>query len=151
MIKVVNKSKYNLPTYAKDLDSGMDVRANIEDPIILKPLERALVPTGLFFELPDNLEIQVRPRSGLAAKHGITVLNSPGTIDSGYKDEIKIILINLSNEPFTINPGDRIAQFVISEIKDVTVLEATEIDETDNRGGGFGHSGIEKLWNYLAG
>ena len=134
-----------LPQYVHKGDAGMDVSTTIKEPITLQPLQRYLFPTGLCADIPLGAEIQVRPRSGLAAKHGITVLNSPGTIDSGYKDEIKIILINLSNEPFTINPGDRIAQFVISEIKDVTVLEATEIDETDNRGGGFGHSGIEKL------
>ena len=142
MIKVVNKSKYNLPTYAKDLDSGMDVRANIEDPIILKPLERALVPTGLFFELPDNLEIQVRPRSGLAIKEGITVLNTPGTVDAGYRNEVKVILINLSNQEVTIEPGERIAQIVLSKIYRDTLEEVLYIDENTDRGLlGFGKSG----------
>lgn len=142
MIKVVNKSKYNLPTYAKDLDSGMDVRANIEDPIILKPLERALVPTGLFFELPDNLEIQVRPRSGLAIKEGITVLNTPGTVDAGYRNEVKVILINLSNQEVTIEPGERIAQIVLSKVYRDTLEEVLYVDENTDRGlSGFGKSG----------
>ena len=142
MIKVVNKSKYNLPTYTKDLDSGMDVRANIEDPIILKPLERALVPTGLFFELPDNLEIQVRPRSGLAIKEGITVLNTPGTVDAGYRNEVKVILINLSNQEVTIEPGERIAQIVLSKVYRDTLEEVLYIDENTDRGlSGFGKSG----------
>lgn len=142
MIKVVNKSKYDLPTYAKDLDSGMDVRANIEDHIILKPLERALVPTGLFFELPDNLEIQVRPRSGLAIKEGITVLNTPGTVDAGYRNEVKVILINLSNQEVTIEPGERIAQIVLSKVYRDTLEEVLYIDENTDRGlSGFGKSG----------
>lgn len=142
MIKVVNKSKYDLPAYAKDLDSGMDVRANIEDPIILKPLERALVSTGLFFELPDNLEIQVRPRSGLAIKEGITVLNTPGTVDAGYRNEVKVILINLSNQEVTIEPGERIAQIVLSKVYRDTLEEVLYIDENTDRGlSGFGKSG----------
>lgn len=131
-----------LPTYACPGDAGMDVKTTITEPVTLKPLERFMFPTGLCSEIPSGYEIQVRPRSGLAAKHGITVLNTPGTIDSGYKNEIKVILVNLSNEEFTINPGERIAQFVVSEAEQADVVEITELNLTNDRGGGFGHTGV---------
>lgn len=132
-----------LPSYAREGDAGMDVRTTITEPITLQPLERHLFPTGLAAEIPTGFEIQVRPRSGLALKHGITVLNTPGTIDSGYKNEIGVILVNLSNEPFTINPGERIAQFVVSSLAGTTVTEIQELNTSNDRGGGFGHTGVE--------
>ena len=143
MVKVgiVNKSNNELPKYATIGSSGMDIRANIGEPIILKPFERRLIPTGIYVDLPEGYEIQVRPRSGLAAKHGITVLNTPGTIDSGYKDEIKVVLVNLSNEPFTVQPGERVAQFVVNQLPEVECEEVSELDTTNDRGGGFGHTG----------
>lgn len=131
-----------LPSYAKQGDAGMDVKTTIQQPITLQPLERYLFPTGLCANIPEGYEIQVRPRSGLALKYGITVLNTPGTIDSGYKDEIKVILVNLSNTPYTVEPGERIAQFVVGKlVEDVDSVEVSEIDTTNDRGGGFGHSG----------
>ena len=119
----------------------MDIRANISEPVTLQPLERAMVPTGLFLEIPAGYEAQVRPRSGLAAKHGVTVLNTPGTIDADYRGEVKVILVNLSNEPFTINNGERIAQLVIAAHATVTWEETNELSETSRGGGGFGHTG----------
>lgn len=130
-----------IPSYVCEGDAGMDVKTTILEPVTLKPLQRFLFPTGLSAEIPEGYEIQVRPRSGLAYKHGITVLNTPGTIDSGYKNEIGIILVNLSDEPFTINPGERIAQFVVSEAAQSEIIEVTELNMSNDRGGGFGHTG----------
>ena len=113
-VEIVNRSKYPTPAYATEKSAGMDLKANIDEPVTLGPLERAMIPTGLYIALPDGTEAQVRPRSGLAAKHGISVLNSPGTIDADYRGEIKVILVNLSNEPFVVNPGERIAQMVVA-------------------------------------
>jgi len=140
-VQVVNKSKHDLPTYATELSAGMDLRANIDEPITLNPLQRVLVPTGIFIALPQNYEAQVRPRSGLALKHGITVLNSPGTIDADYRGELKIILINLSEEPFIINDGERIAQLIIARCEQASLEEVEVLDETERGAGGFGHTG----------
>ena len=140
-INIVNKSKHPLPEYATSLSAGMDLRANIEEPIVLKSLERKLIPTGLFIELPAGYEAQIRPRSGLAIKKGITVLNSPGTIDADYRGEICIILVNLSAEDFIINDGERICQMVIAEHAQAQWVEVSELNETDRGTGGFGHSG----------
>ena len=140
-IRIVNKSKHELPQYATPLSAGLDLRANIDSPIILGPMERCLVPTGLFMALPAGYEAQVRPRSGLALKRGITVLNSPGTIDADYRGEVCIILVNLSTEPFTIEDGERVAQMVIARHEQAE-WEVTEVlDETERGEGGFGHSG----------
>lgn len=141
-VPIINKSNNELPSYARVGDAGMDIRAYLEAPKTLRPMERALIPTGLFLELPDGYEVQVRPRSGLALKHGITVLNTPGTIDSKYRGEVGVILMNLSEEPFTIYPGDRIAQMVFNKFEKAILLQVNKLDETDDRGGGFGHSGI---------
>lgn len=140
-IKIVNKSAYPLPEYATALSAGLDLKANITEPVTLKPLERILVPTGLFIALPEGTEAQVRPRSGLAAKYGITVLNSPGTIDADYRGEIKVILVNLSNEPFVINPGERIAQMVVARFERAQWVEVQELDSTERGEGGFGSTG----------
>lgn len=140
-VKVLNKSSNNLPEYAHPGDSGMDVRADILNPITLGPLERYLVPTGLFFEIPEGYEIQVRPRSGLAAKHGVTVLNTPGTVDSCYRGEVKVILVNLSNETYKIEPGERIAQLVLAKTEKAELDSVLFIDDTDRGGTGFGNSG----------
>ena len=142
VVKIVNKSKYPLPAYAKEGDSGMDVRANIDEAIILQPLERRLIPTGIYVDLPKNTEIQVRPRSGLALKRGLTVLNTPGTVDEGYTNEIGVILINLSNEPQVIEPGERIAQLVAATVTHMELEEVSEITKQTDRGGtGYGDSG----------
>jgi dUTP pyrophosphatase len=140
-IRIINQSPFPLPQYATSGSSGMDLRANIEGPLTFKPLERILVPTGLFIELPENYEAQVRPRSGLAIKQGITCLNSPGTIDSDYRGEIKIILINLSGEEQVIKPGDRIAQMIIQNVEKAVWKESEEINFTARNTGGFGHTG----------
>lgn len=141
-IPIVNKSRHALPEYATEQSAGMDLRANIDAPVTLEPLQRALIPTGLFMALPKGYEAQVRPRSGLAIKHGIGVLNAPGTIDADYRGEIKVILVNLSAEPFTINDGDRIAQMVIAHHETIAWQPATELSETERGTGGFGHSGV---------
>jgi len=141
-INIVNKSKHNLPEYSTLYSAGMDLRANLNEPIELKPLERKLVPTGLFIELPQGYEAQVRPRSGLAIKHGITVLNSPGTIDADYRGEICVILINLSNQNFIINDGERIAQIIISKHETISWQQVENLNETVRGAGGFGHTGI---------
>lgn len=141
-VEIINKSKHQLPSYATALSAGMDLRANIDTPIVLQPLERKLVPTGLFMALPQGYEAQVRPRSGLAIKKGITVLNSPGTIDADYRGEVCVILVNLSNEPFTITDGERIAQMVIARHEQVEWCECEVLDETDRGAGGFGHTGV---------
>ena len=140
-IKIVNNSKHPLPSYETMASAGMDLRANIEKPIILKPIDRFLVPTGLFIELPVGYEAQVRPRSGLAFKKGVSVLNTPGTIDADYRGEIKVILINLSNEDFIINDGERIAQMIISAHEKADWIEVSELIETKRGSGGFGHTG----------
>ncbi|HON01667.1 MAG TPA: dUTP diphosphatase [Paludibacteraceae bacterium] len=140
-IKIVNLSKHPLPSYATLLSAGMDLRANIDEPVVLKPLERKLIPTGLFIELPEGYEAQIRPRSGLAIKHGITVLNSPGTIDADYRGEICIILINLSNDDFVINDGERICQMVIASHEHAEWEEVKMLNDTDRGNGGFGHTG----------
>ncbi len=141
-IQIINRSHHPLPTYATALSAGMDLRANIEEPIVLKPLERCLVPTGLFIALPAGYEAQVRPRSGLALKHGIGVLNSPGTIDADYRGEIRVILVNLSNEDFVINDGERIAQMVVARHETVEWTAVEELGETERGAGGFGHTGV---------
>lgn len=141
-VSIVNKSKHNLPNYETEYSAGMDLRANMEQSINLKPLERAIIPTGLYIELPQGYEAQIRPRSGLAAKHGITVLNTPGTIDADYRGEIKIILVNLSGVEFQINDGDRIAQMVVAKHEVVQWNLVANLNETDRGVGGFGHTGI---------
>ena len=141
-INIVNHSKHELPQYATAHSAGMDLRANLETPIVLKPLERVLVPTGLFIELPVGYEAQIRPRSGLALKKGITVLNTPGTIDADYRGEVKVILINLGAEPFTINNGDRIAQMVFKKVAHVEWKIVETLSETKRGEGGFGSTGI---------
>lgn len=140
-VKVINRSKHDLPRYETALSAGMDVRANLSEPIVLKPLARALVPTGLFVELPTGFEMQVRPRSGLAAKFGLTVLNAPGTIDADYRGEVKVILANLSSEEFTINDGERIAQLVVARHEQVEWEQAEELSDTTRGAGGFGSTG----------
>ncbi|MCF0176303.1 MAG: dUTP diphosphatase [Bacteroidales bacterium] len=140
-VKIINKSVYPTPSYATALSAGLDLKANIDEPVVLGPLCRAIVPTGLFIALPEGTEAQVRPRSGLAAKHGITVLNSPGTIDADYRGELKVILVNLSNEEFTINPGERIAQLVVARFEQVEWDEVDVLDETGRGSGGFGSTG----------
>lgn len=140
-LKIINKSGNALPKYESEQAAGMDIRTSIAEPVTLQPLERKLFPTGLFIELPVGYEAQIRPRSGMALKHGITVLNTPGTIDADYRGEIGIILVNISNEAFTINPGERIAQMVIAKHEQPTVVEVTELSETERGAGGFGHSG----------
>ncbi|MDR2891326.1 MAG: dUTP diphosphatase [Alistipes sp.] len=140
-VKIINRSAFDLPKYETELSAGMDVRANITESIVLKPLERAMVPTGLFVELPAGYELQVRPRSGLAAKHGLTVLNSPGTVDADYRGEIRVILVNLSDEPFEVKPGERIAQFVVARHERVEWTAAEELSETERGAGGFGSTG----------
>jgi dUTP pyrophosphatase len=140
-VKIISNSRHDLPAYETNASAGMDLRANIDSPIELNSLQRALIPTGLFIELPVGHEAQVRPRSGLAFKHGITVLNSPGTIDADYRGEIKVILINLSNEPFTIHVGDRIAQMIVSKHERVEWEITQELINTDRGAGGFGSTG----------
>jgi dUTP pyrophosphatase len=140
-VRIVNLSDKDVPAYATDASAGMDLRANLDEPVLLKPLQRALIPTGLFIELPVGYEAQVRPRSGLAAKHGITVLNTPGTVDADYRGEIKVILVNLSEEPFEISDGERIAQMVISSHVQAEWIEVEELNETSRGAGGFGHTG----------
>ena len=140
-IKIINTSDNQIPEYATSGSSGLDLRANLSVPVILKPLERAMIPTGLFLEIPLGYEAQVRPRSGLAHKHGITCLNSPGTVDSDYRGEIKIILINLSQEEHSINNGDRIAQMVICKIEKALLQPAEQLENTLRGEGGFGHTG----------
>ncbi len=140
-VKVINKSRHALPRYETPLSAGMDVRANLDEPIVLKPLARALIPTGLFVELPAGYEMQVRPRSGFAAKYGLTVLNAPGTIDADYRGEVKVILANLSNEEFVVNDGERIAQLVVARHEQVEWEAAEELSDTSRGAGGFGSTG----------
>lgn len=140
-VKIVNKSAWPTPAYATEKSAGMDLKANITEPVTLGPLERAVIPTGLFIALPDGTEAQVRPRSGLAAKHGISVLNAPGTIDADYRGEVGVILVNLSNVPFVVNPGERIAQMVVARYEKVEWDEVEALDETERGEGGFGSTG----------
>ncbi len=140
-VKIVNHSKHALPEYQTPLSAGLDIRANLEESVTLRPLERAMIPTGLFVELPEGCEMQIRPRSGLAAKHGITVLNSPGTIDADYRGEIKVILVNLSNEPFTIESGERIAQMIVARYEQIEWQPVEELGATERGAGGFGSTG----------
>ena len=142
-IKVINKSAHALPHYETIASAGMDLRANITEPITLKPLDRAIVPTGIFMELPIGTEAQVRPRSGLAAKKGVTVLNAPGTIDADYRGEVGVILVNLSNEDFVIENGERIAQMVIAQHSQAQWEEVSELSSTDRGEGGFGSTGVK--------
>lgn len=140
-VKIVNKSPYPTPSYATEQSAGVDLRANVTEKMVLEPLQRALVPTGLFIALPKGFEAQVRPRSGLAIKHGITVLNTPGTVDADYRGEIKVILVNLSDQPFEILPGERIAQMVIARHETVQWEETDSLDVTERGAGGFGSTG----------
>ncbi len=142
IVKIINKSGTQLPVYATELSAGMDLRASINEPIEIDSLQRVLVPTGLYISLPKGYEAQIRPRSGLAAKHGITVLNSPGTIDADYRGEIKVILVNLSKDKFVIEPGVRIAQMVVARHGKVEWCESEELDETERNSGGFGSTGV---------
>lgn len=141
-VDIINRSHHPLPSYATPLSAGMDLRANISEPITLEPLKRCLVPTGLYMALPPGFEAQVRPRSGLAIKKGITVLNTPGTIDADYRGEICVILINLSDETFVINDGERIAQMVIARHEQPELIEVESLDDTERGDGGFGHTGV---------
>lgn len=140
-VKIINKSKHNLPEYATLLSAGMDLRANIEEPIALKPLQRELISTGIYIQLPPGYEAQIRPRSGLAFKHGISIVNSPGTIDADYRGEIRVILVNLSDEEFVVNDGERICQMIISKHERIEWQEVDTLDESDRGEGGFGHTG----------
>lgn len=142
-IKIVNHSQNNLPSYETIASAGMDLRANLEEPVLLKPLQRVMVPTGLFIELPVGYEAQIRPRSGLAAKCGITVLNSPGTIDADYRGEIKIILINLSQDDYMIKNGERIAQMIISSHEKAEWIKVEKLNDSERGDGGFGHTGTK--------
>ena len=142
-VKIINKSNNPLPQYSTPYSAGMDLRANLEEAVTLQPLERKLIPTGLFIELPEGYECQIRPRSGLALKHGISVLNSPGTVDADYRGEIGVILVNLSNEPFTVNPGERICQMVVARHSTVEWECVEQLAESDRSSGGFGHTGVK--------
>ncbi|WBX71218.1 dUTP diphosphatase [Tenacibaculum retecalamus] len=141
-VQIINKSKHQTPAYETEGSAGMDLRANLNEPVVLKPLERAIIKTGLFIALPNGFEAQVRPRSGLAAKKGITVLNAPGTVDADYRGEIGVILVNLSNEEFIVNDGERIAQLVIAKHERVNWQEVTVLNETERGAGGFGSTGV---------
>ena len=142
-IKVVNKGRHPLPQYATPLSAGMDLRANIDEPVTLKPLERKLIPTGLYIALPEGYEAQVRPRSGLALKHGITVLNTPGTIDADYRGQVMVLLVNLSDQDFTVEDGERIAQMVVARHEQAKWTETDELDKTLRGEGGYGHTGVK--------
>lgn len=141
LVKIINRSAFPSPVYATEMSAGMDLKANITEAVLLEPLQRAMVPTGIYLALPEGTEAQVRPRSGLAAKFGISVLNAPGTIDADYRGEVKVILVNLSNEPFTINPGERIAQLVLARYERIEWDEVETLDETCRGEGGFGSTG----------
>lgn len=142
-VRIVNKSRYDAPSYATEYSAGMDLKANIDAPVILGSLDRAMIPTGLFIELPEGYEAQIRPRSGLAAKHGITVTNAPGTIDADYRGEICVLLVNLGREPFIINPGERIAQMVVARHERVEWVKAEDLAESGRGAGGFGSTGTK--------
>ena len=140
-IKIKNLSKHALPQYSTPLSAGMDIRANLTETVTIAPLERKLIDTGLFLAIPEGFEVQIRPRSGLSIKHGITILNSPGTIDADYRGEIKVVLANISNEPFVVNDGDRIAQMVVARYEQASWEAVEELEETERGAGGFGHTG----------
>ena len=142
-IRIVNMGQQPLPAYATAQSAGMDLRANIDSPITLRPMERRLIPTGLRIALPEGREAQVRPRSGLALKHGITVLNTPGTIDADYRGEVKVLLVNFSNDDFVINTGERIAQMVIARYEKADLEQVAELDDTERGDGGYGHTGVK--------
>ena len=142
-VKVVNRGHHRLPAYATPQSAGMDLRANLEEPVVLRPLQRKLIPTGLYIALPEGYEAQVRPRSGLALKHGITVLNTPGTIDADYRGEIGVVLVNLSQENFVVNDGERIAQMVIARHEQADLVVVSELDTTERGEGGYGHTGVK--------
>ncbi len=142
-VSIINKSRNPLPSYETSGSAGMDLRASLDKPVVLQPLQRAMIPTGIYIALPEGYECQIRPRSGLAAKHGITVLNAPGTIDADYRGEIKVILVNLSAEPFTINDGERVCQMIISRCSRAEWVQVEMLDETERGSGGFGHTGLK--------
>ena len=142
-VSIINRSHHALPSYSTPLSAGMDIRANLEEPITLQPGERRLIPTGIFIALPEGYEAQIRPRSGLALKHGITVLNSPGTIDADYRGEVGIILINHSDKAFVIEDGERVGQMVVTQYSRVEWNETDSLDETERGAGGFGHTGVK--------
>jgi dUTP pyrophosphatase len=142
-VNIVNRSRFPLPQYATVHSAGLDLRADLELSFVLKPLERAMVPTGLYIELPEGYEAQVRPRSGLAAKHGISIVNTPGTIDPDYRGEIKVILVNLSDVPFTLEPGERIAQMIVARFEHINWNEVESLSVTERGEGGFGHTGVK--------
>jgi dUTP pyrophosphatase len=142
-VKVINKSKHELPAYSTPQSAGMDLRANIDESLTLHPMERKLITTGIYMALPIGYEAQIRPRSGLALKHGITVLNTPGTVDADYRGEVMVLLVNLSQEDFIVNDGERIAQMVIAKHEQADFVEVTELDETDRGDGGYGHTGVK--------
>lgn len=142
-VRIINRGRHPLPHYATPHSAGMDLRANLDAPIILAPGQRALIPTGLYLELPEGTEAQVRPRSGLAYKHGVTVLNSPGTIDADYRGEVGVLLINHGQEPFTVNDGERVAQLVVARYERVTLRAGEDLGTTERGSGGFGHSGVK--------
>lgn len=142
-VKMINKSKHELPAYSTPQSAGMDLRANIDESLTLHPMERKLITTGIYMALPIGYEAQIRPRSGLALKHGITVLNTPGTVDADYRGEVMVLLVNLSQEDFIVNDGERIAQMVIAKHEQADFVEVTELDETDRGDGGYGHTGVK--------
>lgn len=142
-VKVINKSKHALPAYQTPLSAGLDLRAELNEPVVLKPLERALISTGLFIELPGGYEAQVRPRSGLAFKNGLTILNSPGTIDADYRGEIKVLLVNLSNEAFIVQDGERVAQMIVAKHEQISWMPSEELSETERGAGGYGSTGTK--------
>lgn len=141
-VHIINKSKHSLPQYATAQSAGVDLCANVDSPVVIAPLGRALIPTGLYIALPDGWEAQVRPRSGLALKHGVTVLNAPGTIDADYRGEVGVILVNLGGEDFTVNDGDRIAQMIFNQYGKAEFVEVDTLDSTERGAGGFGHTGV---------
>ncbi len=142
-VKIINRGRQPLPTYATALSAGMDLRANIDEDITLQPMQRQLVPTGLYIALPEGYEAQIRPRSGLALKHGITVLNTPGTVDADYRGEIMVLLVNFSNEPFIVKDGERIAQMIVAKHEQVSFELTETLDETERGAGGYGHTGLK--------
>lgn len=143
LVKVINKGHQPLPAYATEMSAGMDLRANLEEPVTLQPMERKLIPTGLYIALPAGHEAQIRPRSGLALKHGVTVLNTPGTVDADYRGEVKVLLVNLSDVPFVVNDGERIAQMIVAKYEQVEFVEVEQLDETERGAGGYGHTGVK--------
>ena len=142
-VKIINKGHQPLPAYATEMSAGMDLRANLEEPVTLQPMERKLIPTGLYIALPVGHEAQIRPRSGLALKHGVTVLNTPGTVDADYRGEVKVLLVNLSDVPFVVNDGERIAQMIVAKYEQVEFVEVEQLDETERGAGGYGHTGVK--------